>query len=316
MLKCEREGVRRAQVVEARSPVTLRKSVKNGAELAGMREAHLRDAEAIVQFLHWLDDRVRLRSWSLACLRRSGLGQGPFHPSHHISRASSCPCRGGAVEPGMPGNAGTAGGPAPGRSGAQIAGGDTVTEVEVHDRLTARRKAQPGFVDCSFPTIAGTPPPHLLDPSSMQTCTVVGRRPPDGPATAGASLGGCGGWRGSGSHGAPLHQPCLHCAALIAPSVRRRRCRPPPHQHHLLIITDRHVAVRAAREGGWRAAGEGPNGAIIHYRAAAPGCGTVTQDSHLLIDSGGQYDVGTTDVPPALAARIPLHRDRPPAGLP
>ncbi len=58
---CEhmREGGR-VQVLEARSPVTLRKSVKNDAELAGMREAHLRDAEAIVQFLHWLDDRVRL----------------------------------------------------------------------------------------------------------------------------------------------------------------------------------------------------------------------------------------------------------------
>ncbi len=45
-------------MLEARSPVTLRKSVKNAAELEGMREAHLRDAEAIVQFLHWLDDKA------------------------------------------------------------------------------------------------------------------------------------------------------------------------------------------------------------------------------------------------------------------
>ncbi len=72
------------------------------------------------------------------------------------------------------------------------------------------------------------------------------------------------------------------------------------------------MAVGAA-SGGWRAAGEGPNGAVIHYRAAAPGCGTVTRDSHLLIDSGGQYDVGTTDVHPALAARLPLHDVRPPS---
>lgn len=48
-------------------------------------------------------------------------------------------------------------------------------------------------------------------------------------------------------------------------------------------------------------AGEGPNGAIIHYRAAEPTCATVTKDSHLLIDSGGQYDVGTTDVRPHTA---------------
>jgi len=30
-----------------------------------------------------------------------------------------------------------------------------VTEVEVDLKLTARRAAQPGFNDCSFPTIAG-----------------------------------------------------------------------------------------------------------------------------------------------------------------
>jgi Xaa-Pro aminopeptidase len=48
----------RNQVLEMRSPVTLRKAVKNDVELEGMREAHLRDAVAIVQFLQWLDDEV------------------------------------------------------------------------------------------------------------------------------------------------------------------------------------------------------------------------------------------------------------------
>lgn len=121
-------------VLEMRSPVTLRKAVKNDVELEGMREAHLRDAVAIVQFLQWLDD--------------------------------------------------------------EIAGGGTVSEVEVDERLTARRRAQPGFMDCSFPTIAG----------------------------------------------------------------------------------------------------EGPHGAVIHYRATPATSRAVTKDSHLLIDSGGQYDVGTTDI--------------------
>ena len=46
------------QVLEARSPVTLRKAIKNETELDGMREAHLRDAVAIVEFLTWLDDRA------------------------------------------------------------------------------------------------------------------------------------------------------------------------------------------------------------------------------------------------------------------
>ena len=43
-------------------------------------------------------------------------------------------------------------------------------------------------------------------------------------------------------------------------------------------------------------AGAGANGAIIHYRAEAKTAGTVDKDTHLLIDSGGQYDCGTTDI--------------------
>ncbi len=42
----------------------------------------------------------------------------------------------------------------------QIGGGRVMDEVEVDAELTARRKAQPGFVEASFPTIAGTQP-HL-----------------------------------------------------------------------------------------------------------------------------------------------------------
>ena len=41
----------------------------------------------------------------------------------------------------------------------QIGGGRVMDEVEVDAELTARRKAQPGFVEASFPTIAGMP--HL-----------------------------------------------------------------------------------------------------------------------------------------------------------
>ena len=43
-------------------------------------------------------------------------------------------------------------------------------------------------------------------------------------------------------------------------------------------------------------AGEGPHGAIIHYRASKATARDVTPDSLLLCDSGGQYDCGTTDV--------------------
>ena len=43
-------------------------------------------------------------------------------------------------------------------------------------------------------------------------------------------------------------------------------------------------------------AGEGPHGAIIHYRASKESARMVGSNSLLLCDSGGQYDCGTTDV--------------------
>ncbi|KAA6418050.1 MAG: putative Xaa-Pro aminopeptidase P-like [Trebouxia sp. A1-2] len=78
----------------------------------------------------------------------------------------------------------------------EIGDGRVMDEVEVDAELTARRKAQPGFVEASFPTIAGA----------------------------------------------------------------------------------------------------GGNGAIIHYRAEKGSCKKVDKDTLLLLDSGGQFDCGTTDV--------------------
>lgn len=47
-----RENVR---LVAGKSPVPLRKAVKNEVEIAGMRDAHLEDGLAMEQFLFWLD---------------------------------------------------------------------------------------------------------------------------------------------------------------------------------------------------------------------------------------------------------------------
>ena len=43
-------------------------------------------------------------------------------------------------------------------------------------------------------------------------------------------------------------------------------------------------------------AGEGTNAAIIHYGAKAGSSAIVGQSSMLLLDSGAQYEDGTTDV--------------------
>lgn len=48
----------RAPLLEKKSPVSLPKAIKNEAELAGMREAHLRDAVAICDFLQWIEKEV------------------------------------------------------------------------------------------------------------------------------------------------------------------------------------------------------------------------------------------------------------------
>ncbi len=56
----------------------------------------------------------------------------------------------------------------------------------------------------------------------------------------------------------------------------------------------------------------GPNGAIVHYRATDASCRRLEPGTLYLVDSGGQYRDGTTDVTRTLAVGSPTaeHRDR------
>lgn len=54
-------------------------------------------------------------------------------------------------------------------------------------------------------------------------------------------------------------------------------------------------------------AGSGPHGAIIHYRADAKSNRTAHSGELLLLDSGGQYPGGTTDVTRTIAVGAPTH---------
>ena len=49
----ERLAAGGAKVIEARDPCALPKAIKNEAEIAGTRAAHLRDGAALTRFLHW-----------------------------------------------------------------------------------------------------------------------------------------------------------------------------------------------------------------------------------------------------------------------
>ncbi|MDB5688835.1 MAG: peptidase [Sphingomonas bacterium] len=51
--------------------------------------------------------------------------------------------------------------------------------------------------------------------------------------------------------------------------------------------------------------GAGPNGAVVHYRVSADSDRAITADSLYLVDSGGQYQDGTTDVTRTVAVGTP-----------
>ena len=51
-------AVSEGSLIEKGSPITLPKSLKNDAELTGVRQSHIRDGAALTAFLHWLEKRV------------------------------------------------------------------------------------------------------------------------------------------------------------------------------------------------------------------------------------------------------------------
>lgn len=68
------------------------------------------------------------------------------------------------------------------------------------------------------------------------------------------------------------------------------------------VAIDEHITAARARRPGFVSpsfatiAGFNANGAIMHYRAQADSCAVIEGDGLLLIDSGGQYLGGTTDI--------------------
>ncbi len=57
-------------------------------------------------------------------------------------------------------------------------------------------------------------------------------------------------------------------------------------------------------------AGYAGHGAIVHYRATAETCSTIKPDGLLLVDSGGQYLDGTTDITRTMAMGPPTDAER------
>src|SRR5581483_1996493 len=59
-------------------------------------------------------------------------------------------------------------------------------------------------------------------------------------------------------------------------------------------------------------AGSGPNGAIVHYRVSPESNRTLQKNELMLLDSGGQYPDGTTDITRTvqIGTPTPEHKDR------
>lgn len=57
-------------------------------------------------------------------------------------------------------------------------------------------------------------------------------------------------------------------------------------------------------------AGYGPNGAIVHYSAQPESCATLRPEGIFLLDSGGQYLDGTTDITRTIALGPPTEQQR------
>jgi Xaa-Pro aminopeptidase len=85
--------------------------------------------------------------------------------------------------------------------------------------------------------------------------------------------------------------------AALADPASAPDCAPLTEVH----IDERITAARARRPGFVSPsfatiAGFNANGAVIHYRATPQSCAAIAGDGLLLIDSGGQYPGGTTDI--------------------
>lgn len=82
------------------------------------------------------------------------------------------------------------------------------------------------------------------------------------------------------------------------------------------VAIDTHITAARARRPNFISpsfstiAGFNANGAIMHYRAAQATCATIEGDGLLLVDSGGQYLGGTTDITRVIPVGTPSDAQR------
>jgi Xaa-Pro aminopeptidase len=213
-------------VLERMSPIQLMKAVKNATELEGMRQAHLRDAAALVTFLSWLETAVTR-------------GVDARFPPVVAEEAGAA-----AVADGGLGSAGAGAG-----AGASV-------DVDLDELASAAS------------------PPAASPPSPAPA-----RAPAPAPAFAAAA-------------------PPRLAFPLTEFTAGR-------------VLDEMRAQVRGFVSLSFETiAGFGANGAVIHYRAEEATAARVDAGAPFLLDSGGQYEDGTTDVTRTVHFGAPTPRQR------
>lgn len=152
--------------------------------------------------------------------------------------------------------------------------GRSVSEMEIIDRLEQFRAGEEGFIETSFDTIAGTRHyvVHTVHLQRRVLCIAL-----------------------CGKEAVTTAQDSWNCPGLESAYWGGRKS---------ISILEAHVSLAARFRDFlvcccffcFDCTGANSNGAIIHYCAKPGTCGTVTNSTLLLLDSGGQYVDGTTDV--------------------
>ena len=156
---------------------------------------------------------------------------------------------------------------------------------------------------CAYQLTKLTPPPPPPPPSHpmSQLCqTILTSRHPSGPQlwlACPALHAVAPKLRSPALHAvaSKLRSPALHAVAPTLKGPALHAVQPP-----VSLLKPRFACCTGA----------GGNGAIIHYRAEKGSCKKVDKDTLLLLDSGGQFDCGTTDVTRTMHFGTPTDHQR------
>ena len=193
---------------------------------------------------------------------------------------------------------------------AALARGERLTELDVDTRISAARARRKGFVGLSFSTIAGwaangAMPHYRAMPESFAVIEAIN------PSTLAKS-------RKTDAEAAHVRDAMIEDGAAMCEFYAWFEQALARGERLTEITVDEQLSAARARRANFVGlsfpviAGFNANGAMPHYRATPASHAAIEGDGLLLIDSGGQYLGGTTDITrvwPIGTPRAAMRRD-------